>query len=99
MSQRRNRTTRPVIPISGKQEVKPIKMEKKDISDKSKLVWERFIGPLASAASQMNVALTNAQNIMAQRIIEAEGLNPDEWIFDIDNVQLVKRPEVKKEEG
>lgn len=72
----------------------PVKAERRDLSDKSKLIWERFTGPLAVAAAQMNAAIQVAQNTVARCLIEAEELDPNEWVLDMDTAQLIKRPPV-----
>lgn len=68
------------------------KVERRPISDKSKLTWERFIGPLQNMAANANAALQNSQNTVARLLIEQEGLNADEWMFDADRLELVKKP-------
>ena len=66
-----------------------------DISKKNALAWERFTSALQSAAGQLNHAISVAQSTVAMAIIESEGKSPKEWVFDMDNVCLVKVP--KKE--
>lgn len=65
------------------------------ISDANKLMWERYIGPMQSAAAQLNAAIANTQNILAGIIIEREGFLTDTHIFDMDKLRIVPRPNVK----
>lgn len=66
----------------------------RDLSDKSKLIWREFHDPLALAAQQFNVAVQSAENTVARLLIEAEGLNPENWLLNMDNLKLFPRPVV-----
>lgn len=68
------------------------KPETRDITDKSKLVWKSFFDPMSAAVANLNAAIQQAQNTVAQCIIEAEGLTVEEWVFDMDKLKLMKRP-------
>lgn len=76
------------IALMGVGEIRPI-------SDASKLLWERYWGPMNAAAAQFNAAVTNTQNILAAIIIEREGLSPETHVFDMDKLRIVPRPRVK----
>lgn len=67
------------------------KPEVRDISDGSKLVWGSFFGPMQEAAQKLNAAISITQNIIAAQIIKAEGLSPEEWMFNMDNLKLERR--------
>jgi hypothetical protein len=67
--------------------------ETRDLSDKSKLVWFQFIGPMQAAANAFNAAIVSTQNLVAGTIIRDEGLDPDEWALDMGKVKLVRLPE------
>jgi hypothetical protein len=62
------------------------------VSDKSKLLWERYYIAMNGAAQAFNAAIVNTQNILGRIIIEAEGFDPDTHIFDADNLRIVSRP-------
>lgn len=63
------------------------------ISDKSRLLWERYFGPMQAAAIQLNVAVRNTEGLIASAIIEAEGFSVDTHVFNIDNLTIVPRPQ------
>jgi len=67
------------------------------ISDKNKLLWERYYGPMQAAAAQFNAAIQNTQNLLGAIIIEAEGFDPRSSVFDADHMAI--RPRSKKAEG
>ena len=62
------------------------------ISDKSKLLWERYQGPMQSAAASMNAAIQNTQNILAAVIMEAEGYDVETHLFDMERLVIIPRP-------
>ncbi len=66
------------------------------ISDKSMLVWERYYGSMQAAASMMNQAITNTQNVLAVMIIEAEGFSPETHVFNMDKLVIVERPKAEE---
>jgi hypothetical protein len=68
------------------------KPEVRDISDKSKLLWASYFGPIQSAVAQLNAAITNTNDVVARSIMEAEGVSPEEWVFDMATVKLTRRP-------
>lgn len=72
--------------------VKIGKVEVHDISDRSKLLWGEFYGPMQAAAQQLNAAIIAVQNTVAKAIIEREGLKPEEWLFDMDRLRLQRKP-------
>lgn len=72
--------------------VKPKKMERRDISAESKLVWAEFFGPMQAAVAQLNAAITNAQNVVAGRVLQIEGVSNKEWALDMDTLTLVRKP-------
>jgi len=76
MSNRR----RNVLPIAGHK-----------ISDKSRLLWERYVGPMQGAAAALNAAIVNTQNVLAGIIVEAEGFTAETHQFDIDRLVVVPR--------
>lgn len=63
-----------------------------DISDRSRLIWERFFRPMQSAAATLNIAIAAAQDVVAGQIMEAEGFSADEFLFDVDSLTIVRRP-------
>ncbi|MGH3589534.1 MAG: hypothetical protein ACRDRF_00655 [Pseudonocardiaceae bacterium] len=65
------------------------------LSDKSKLAWERYYGPMQSAAAAFNAAIKNTENIVAAAILEAEGLSPETHFFDMNALEAVERPNAK----
>lgn len=65
--------------------------EERDISDKNKLLWERFVKPMQAMAAQANAAIQSAQNLVAGIIIEAEGLKEEDWQFNMDTLKLQRR--------
>jgi hypothetical protein len=71
---------------------------KRELTAKSLLAWERFNGPMQAAVAQVNEAVRVAQNTVARCLIEAEELNPNEWLFDMDNLVLIPKPHRKPEE-
>ena len=73
--------------------------EIKPISDKSKLIWERYYGPMNGAAQALNVAIQNTQNILGGIILELEGVSPETHIFDVDKMRIIPRPQVKGGNG
>lgn len=66
--------------------------EIKPISDANKLLWERYQRPMEAAAATFNAAIQNTQNILGRVIIESEGLDPDKYLFDVDNMRIIPRP-------
>lgn len=77
MSQRRNRRTPGVV---------------HPISDKAKLLWERYWGPMNGAAQSLNAALNNTMNLIGTIIVEMEGFDPKSHLFDADNMRIISRP-------
>lgn len=73
-----------------KRGVMPIQRHK--ISDKSRLLWERYAGPMQAAAAQLNAAIQNTQNIIAGVILEAEGKSSETHVFDMDHLVIIPRP-------
>lgn len=65
--------------------------QKHEISDSSKLLWERFWKPMQAAASQMNHAISTTQNLLGEIILKNEGFSPDTHVFDIDRNVIVPR--------
>jgi hypothetical protein len=66
--------------------------EIRPLSDASKLLWERYWGPMNAAATQLNLALNNAQNILGALILEKEGVDPEKFSVDVDKMRIVPRP-------
>lgn len=66
----------------------------KPLSDKSKLLWERYYGPMQGAAQSLNAAIANTQNLLAVIIMEMEGVDPTMHTFDADNMRIIARPNV-----
>ncbi len=62
------------------------------ISDKSRLLWERWYSPMQSAAAALNGAIQNTNNLIAKIILEAEGYSTDTHLFDIDRCVILPRP-------
>lgn len=62
------------------------------MSDSSKLAWQEFFVPTQAAAAQLNAAISAAQNTIAKLLLRSEGLDPSEWVLDMDNLWYVKRP-------
>lgn len=63
------------------------------LSDKSKLLWERYWGPMNGAAQALNAAIGNTQNLLASIIMEMEGLDPTKHSLDVENMRIVARPQ------
>ena len=63
-----------------------------ELSDANKLLWERYYGPMQAAAQALNAAIVNTQNLLARIIIEREGFEPDEHVFDMDRLVIRSRP-------
>ena len=76
--------------------LKKQKLEERAISDANKLLWSQYYGPMQQAAATLNAAITNTQNLLATIIVKSEGLSPEEWVFDMDRMMLVKRPQPKE---
>lgn len=68
------------------------KAEEHAISAESKLLWAEYYGPMQQAATALNLAIANTQNMMATIIATREGLEPSEWMFDIGRLVMVKKP-------
>lgn len=79
MTKRQNR------PLSIAPEAKPI-------SDKSRLLWERYYAPMQGAAAALNAAIINTQNIIGGVILELEGVSSETHLFDADNMKIIPRP-------
>lgn len=62
------------------------------LSDKATLLWERYHTPMQAAATQLNAAIANTQNILGRIILETEGFDPATHIFDADNMRIIVRP-------
>lgn len=69
------------------------------LSDASKLLWERYQGPMNAAAQQFNAAIANTQNLLARIIIEREGLDPDHHVLDVDVMGIRSRPKATPQLG
>lgn len=65
------------------------------ISDKSKLLWERYWNPMNGAAQALNAAISNTQNLLASIIMEMEGFDPKTHVFDMDNMRIIPRPKTE----
>lgn len=63
----------------------------RDVSDKSKLQWAQFNGPLVAAANSLGQAVSQAQNQMAELLMRADGYDPAEWQFHMDTLKYIKR--------
>ena len=63
----------------------------RQISDAGQVAWYRYAGPINAAAQQLNAAIQAANDVVAKHIIRAEGLNPEDWSFDMDRVCLVPK--------
>lgn len=81
MSQRKNRREPGVV---------------KPLSDKSKLLWEKYWTPMNAAAQGLNAAINNTMNLLGAIIIEMEGLDPTTHLFDADNLRIISRPNAPK---
>lgn len=79
--------------------VLPAKVESYPLSDKSKLLWERYHGPMQSAAHALNQAITNTQNLLAGILLEMEGYSPETHVFDIDKMCIRPRPQAMKRDN
>jgi hypothetical protein len=66
--------------------------ESKPISDKSRLLWERYFAPMQGAAQALNSAIVNTQNVIGGMILELEGVTPETHVFDADNMKIIPRP-------
>lgn len=69
--------------------------EIRPISDKSKLLWSQYYGPLKGAHDAMIAALNNAHNIIGGIILANEGVTSETHIFDADNLRIIPRPREK----
>lgn len=69
------------------------------ISDKSARLWEKYYAPMQSAASALNAAILNTQNILGGIILDMEGFSRDTHIFNVDNLTIVRRPTVEGGNG
>jgi hypothetical protein len=84
-------------PLSPEADVGKLKMlrgkpETRPMSDSSKLAWQEFFVPTQAAAAQLNAAISAAQNTIAKLLLKSDGLDPSEWVLDMDNLRYVKRP-------
>jgi len=77
--------------------VQPVPVIK--ISDKSRLLWERWSGPMQQAAAALNGAIQNTNNIIAAAIIEAEGYSAETHLFDMDKCIILPRPRTLREQS
>ena len=79
--------------MSNRRGVTPLMTgEIRPLSAESKLLWERYWGPMNSAAVQFNAALRNAENILGTIILEKEGLDPEKYLVDVEKMRIVPRP-------
>lgn len=62
------------------------------ISDANKLLWERYYGPMQSAAAAFNAAIRNTENMLAAIIMEREGASTETHVFDIDKLRIIPKP-------
>lgn len=62
------------------------------VSDKSKLLWERYYKPMQAAAATFNAAVANTENLLAGLILEMEGKDPADFVFDMSAVAIIPRP-------
>ena len=72
--------------------VLPLKPTGFKISDKSRLIWERYLGPMQGAAATLNSAIQNTQNVLASMILEMEGYSAETHVFDMDRMVILPRP-------
>ena len=66
--------------------------EGQKLSDKSRLLWERYFNTMQAAAANMNTAIRNTENIIGGIILEMEGVSPDTHLFDMDRLTIIPRP-------
>ncbi len=71
--------------------------EVKPIGDKSRLLWERYYGPMQQSAAAFNAAIANTQNLLGAIILEMEGVSVETHVFDADNMRVIPRPRPQKE--
>lgn len=67
------------------------------IGDKSRLLWERYYGPMQGAANVLNAAINNTMSVIGGVIIEMEGFSVDTHIFNADKMEIVPRPQEIKQ--
>lgn len=89
MSRRRFPVGLVKVPGNGK----PPSAETRPLSDASKLIWAQFMGPMEAAAQQLNLAMAAARNTVATQLMKAEGLDPEDWQFNMDTLRFVRRQE------
>jgi hypothetical protein len=75
-------------------------LETRELSDRSKLVWQQFVGPAQQGMQAVQVALNNAQELVARLLAQAEGLDPDMgWRLHVGKMRWEKHPvQVEAEE-
>lgn len=66
--------------------------EIKPISDKARLVWERYYAPMQGAAHALNQAIANTQNVLAGVLMEMDGVSPETHILDVEKMRYIPRP-------
>lgn len=81
---------------TGNQNAATPRTKGQPISDKSRLLWERYFGTMQAAAANLNTAIRNTENVIASVILEMEGVSPDTHIFDMDRLQILPRPPAPK---
>lgn len=69
------------------------------VSDKSRLLWERYHGAMQAAAQQMNAAIRNTESLLAGVIIEAEGFSTETHILNLDTLTVIPRPRTREGNG
>lgn len=68
----------------------------RQVSDKGKLLYTRFIGPAQLAINAMQQVLGESQKIVVEHLAEWDGVPlKDGWALDVERMVWVKVPKVK----
>lgn len=78
---------------------KTVPLESFPLSDKGKLLWERYFTPMQAAAATFNTAIKNTEQLLASILLEIDGYSPETHVFDMDHLRIIKRPAVAGDNG
>jgi hypothetical protein len=72
--------------------MQPPKIPAVKLSDKSRLLWERYFPMMNGAAQAMNAAIQNTENVLAGIILEIEGVSIETHQVNFQTMEIVPRP-------
>lgn len=59
-------------------------LEKRDVSDRAKLLWQDFHAPILAAFNGLQQALANAERCMVERIADIDGVETKDGKWGLD---------------